>query len=52
MLLFRLGQFRTAKWVVQFLNYLISISEQDVETGKQETEEITASFYLFIFLCK
>ena len=23
-------------WVVQFLNYFISISEQDVETGKPE----------------
>ena len=35
-------------WVVQFLNYFISISEKDVETGKQDMEEIAASFYLFI----
>ena len=32
------------------MNYLISISEQDIETGKQEVEEIAASFYLFFFM--
>ena len=40
-------------WVVQFLNYFISISEQDVETGKWEAEKIAAKVLInLFFLCK
>ena len=46
------GNVRTC--IVQFLNYSISISEQDIETGKKKAEEIAAKvfIYLFLFLCK
>ena len=37
--LFKLGlNHKMYSWVVQFLNYFISISERDVETGKPEVE--------------
>ena len=37
--LFQLGlNHEMYSWVVQFLNYFISISERDVETGKPEAE--------------
>ena len=53
-ILFKLGQFRTAKLFNYYIYYyLISISEQDVETGKQEEEEIAAKVFIYLFfLCK
>ena len=37
--LFKLGlNHKMYSWVVQFLNYFISILERDIETGKPEVE--------------
>ena len=54
--LFKLGLNREMySWVVQYLNYFISISEKDIERGKPEVEEgeivVKVFIYLF-FLCK
>ena len=49
--LFKLGlKCKMYSWIVQFLNYFISISERDVETGKPEAEGeiVVKSFCFFI----
>ena len=48
--LFKLGlNHKMYSWVVQFLNYFISILERDIETGKPE---VKVGIVVFIFLCK
>ena len=49
--LFKLGlNHEMYSWVVQFLNYFISISERDVETQKPEVE--AGQIFIYLFLCK
>ena len=53
--LFKLGlNCEMYPWVVQFLNYFVSISERDIERAKLETEEgkivVKVFIYLFIFM--
>ena len=50
--LFKLGQnHEMYSWVVQFLNYFISISERDIERGSQRQRGDSKDFiYLFFFV--